>query len=131
MPEPRTITPEKPHCERIPALDTTPMSTLRCLKMRFSVTQAFDVVETAAGTGRTELVDVVDQGSAAGPGGRRPGGNTPRACANRTRARRTPSASRAPRSPTAAASGADVQGLCRHVQEVRQHATDLGSRARG
>ena len=36
MPEPRTITPEKPQACASSAL-TTAMSTLRCLKMRFSV----------------------------------------------------------------------------------------------
>ena len=38
MPEPRIIGPEKPQASAS-ALFTTPMSTLRCLKMRLSATR--------------------------------------------------------------------------------------------
>ena len=42
-PEPRTMTPEKPHAQASSSV-TTPISTLRCLKMRLSVSSALDVV---------------------------------------------------------------------------------------
>ncbi len=57
----------------------------------------------SGGTGRT-ISRCRRRGPAAGPGARRRAGNRPRACANPTPARRTPSASRVLRSPTAAAS---------------------------
>jgi len=50
-PEPRTITPEKTPTPRLPSDLTTPMSTLRCLKMRFAGEQSLKVGEPPAGNG--------------------------------------------------------------------------------
>ena len=65
--------------------------------------QIVEVVDASSGTGRSTC-RCPRPASAAGPGARRPDGNRPRACARRRRARRTPSAFRALRSPRAAAS---------------------------
>ena len=102
MPEPRTITPEKPSACASSWL-TTAMSTLRCLKMRFSVSSSSMSSSTCGNCPRPGR-DVVDQilrqvlVHAARP---EIGRVQPRA---RRPARRRPSASRAPRSPRAAGS---------------------------
>ena len=58
-PEPRTITPEKPHFQASSRL-TTPISTLRCLKMRLSVSSS-SMSSTTFEERIAERADVVDQ----------------------------------------------------------------------
>ena len=58
-PEPRTITPEKPHFQQS-ASDTTPISTFLCLKMRFSMKSA-SRSSTSLRKGSQNSADILDE----------------------------------------------------------------------